>query len=201
MKPAGSLMARRMLNAGIVFLASTCVSLQGVGIAGSSNIVWGEPNQFGSVPIPGTGVVRLPTGEVLVSVAVVMPARGNATPNLLLPDDLSFEVHPASAGPRPTVTRDVHPTANAAGGGADTQRQVWTIDVPRAGDYRVKVRGDFNGIGVRPHLWLGHGPPLPPAEVPLVAAVIGLFSVAAYLMIAAIVSARKKKAEGAVDRP
>ena len=40
----------------------------------------------------------------------------------------------------------------------DTQRRVWYVHVPEAGDYRVTAGGNFTGYGVNAELWLGREP-------------------------------------------
>jgi hypothetical protein len=157
-----------------VFALASFLAMPVVGILGSSNLVWGEPNQFGRVRIPGTRVLTLPAGRIIGTVAVALPGRGNATPDLPLPDDLALQIVPAGGGPGPAITRHTAPTGNAMDKLDDTQRAVWRLDVPSAGKYRVDVRGSFLGIGLNPQLWLGHQAPLPGTDVPLVAAILGL---------------------------
>ena len=152
------------------FLVATLVLCVPVGVIGSSNLLRGEPNQYGTVAIPGTKVLHLPEGTADVSVAIALPGRGNETPDLPLPSDLSVAISPVGGSERPTVHRDVASSSNASADGVDTKRQVWTVDVPSDGDYRVTTKGNFRSIGVNPQLWLGHGPPLPGTLVPVVAA-------------------------------
>ena len=45
-----------------VFALASFLAMPVVGILGSSNLVWGEPNQFGRVRIPGTSVLTRPAG-------------------------------------------------------------------------------------------------------------------------------------------
>ena len=80
------------------FMMATMVIAFPVGLFASSNIVWGEDNQYGRVPIPGTQVVHIPAGQATVSVAVALPGRGNATPTLHLPD-VSFDIKAVDGGP------------------------------------------------------------------------------------------------------
>jgi len=158
---------------GIAFLVA-CIP---VGILGSSNIVWGEDNQYGRVKVPGTAVLHLPAGSVRVSVAIALPGRGNATPDLPFPSDLALTLTPVDSGTgQPTVTRAYGSSSNADDNTVNTQRQAWTVHVPRDGSYRVTVQGNFDGVGVNPQLWFGHGTPLPGKFVPLVG--LGLVVVA-----------------------
>jgi hypothetical protein len=172
---------------GVAFMVA-CVP---VGILGSSNIVWGEDNQYGRVDIPGTAVLHLPAGTIRVSVAIALPGRGNATPDLPFPADLALTVTPADdAGAQPAVTRVDAASGNADDNRVNTQRQAWTVRVPRDGSYRVAAQGSFTGIGVNPQLWFGHGPPLPGRLVPLVGLVL---TVLAYIVGFFVLRARRRR--------
>jgi hypothetical protein len=160
---------RKILLPALFFFLTFLVLMVPVGVIGSSNLVWGEPDQYGTVRIPGSAVVHLPKRTVDLVVAVALPGRGNETPDLPLPYDLDVRVVPADGGPDLKVERHLGSSGNAAAHGADTQRRVWTVDVPTDGRYRVTTAGTFTSIGIRAQLWLGHGPPLPGALVPVVA--------------------------------
>jgi hypothetical protein len=156
----------------VLFLVATLFVAMPVGLLGSSNIVWGEDNQYGRVAVPGSTVLHLPAGRVDVSAALALPGRGNETPDLPLPSDLTLRVTPAGAGGHAVVTRDYGHSENASGDGVDTQRHVFGVEVSTAGDYRVAARGSLSDVGLNPQLWFGHGPPLPGNYVPLVAAIL-----------------------------
>ncbi len=166
-------MVKRILGwVGLWLLASFLWCIP-VGIFGSSNLVWGEPNQYGRVAAPGTGVVHLPAGDVDGTVAMIIPGRGNETPTVLLPDDLALTVVAVDGSGTATVTRHVGSSGNAMDNKADSQRRVWKIDVPHDGDYRATARGGFSGVGVDVAIWFGHGPPIPGTSVPIIGLVLG----------------------------
>src|SRR3954452_7346635 len=90
----------------VMFAIAVLVASIPVGILGSSNIVWGEDNQYGQVHLPGTAVLHLPAGSVRVSVAIFLAGRGNATPALPFPSDLALTLTPVDGTTgQPTVTR------------------------------------------------------------------------------------------------
>ncbi len=134
----------------------------------NSNLIWGEGNQYGRVPIPGHKVLHLPAGKVEVNVAAALPGRGNETPELLLPTlTLTMKAHHGEA---PTVSEDIGESVNADDSEVDTQRQVWELDVPQEGEYLAVLQGDFTGYGVNAQAWFGREPnPLHGWQVFLVA--------------------------------
>jgi hypothetical protein len=151
------------------FLLATLIVCVPVGVLGSSNIVWGEPNDNGRVDVPGTKVLHLPSGTVDASVALFIPGKGNETVDVPLPKDLSLTVVPVSGGDPATITRDLGTSGNANDNTANSQRRVWHVKIPSDGDYRVTTHGSFLGIGINAQIWFGHGPPLPGVYVPFVA--------------------------------
>lgn len=165
-----------------------------VGILGSSNLVWGEDNQYGRVDVPGTAVLKLPAGSMQVSVAVDLVGRGNGTPDLPLPSDLALTVAPVDGAGQPVVTR-VHgaSSSNANDNRVNTQIEAWTVDVPKAGSYRVTTKGDFDGIGLNPQLWFGHGPPIPGTMVPVVAAGIVVVLVIVWFLLMPLIRRRRRR--------
>lgn len=183
----------------VLFGVAVMVAIVPVGILGSSNIVWGEDNQYGRVHIPGTAVLHLPAGSVRVSVAIALPGRGNATPDLPFPADLALTVTPVDGTTgQPTVTRANGSSSNADDNTVDTQRQAWTVEVPRDGSYRVAAQGTFDSVGVNAQLWFGHGPPLPGRFVPLVG--LGL-AVLAYVVWFLVVRPRRRPRSPATSGP
>jgi hypothetical protein len=123
----------------------------------NSNLVWGEGNQYGRVPIPGHKVLHLPSGAVEVSVAAALPGRGNETPELLLPE-LTLTMKARGDQEAPAVGEDVGTSVNANDSEVDTQRTVWKLQVPEEGNYLAIVQGDFTGYGVNAQAWFGREP-------------------------------------------
>lgn len=167
----------------LLFVVATLTVMVPVGVLGSSNLVWGEDNQSGRVEIPGTKVLHLPGGSTDVSVAVALPGRGNETPDLPLPANLSLTLAPVGGAGGATITKDLGSSSNANDNQVDTQRRVWRVKVPSDGDYRVTARGNFLGVGVNPQLWFGHGPPIPGTLVPVIAVLIVLVGGAVWFVV------------------
>ena len=181
---------RRIGALALGFILATLVLCVPVGIFGSSNLIWGEPNQYGRIEVPGHGVLHLPGGIVDVAVAADIVGRGNETPDFPLPADLALMVTPVSGSSHPTVSDAPGDSSNAMADGANTLRPVWKVRVPLDGDYLVRARGSFAGAFVDPQLWFGHGPPLPGVLVPAVAAAIALVAGVLWLVVRPRVRAR-----------
>ncbi len=179
---------RALLALGAFLVATVFVALPLIFL--NSNLVWGEANQYGRVPIPGRKVVHLPAGGVEVAVAAALPGRGNETPELLLPElTLTMSAHHGEA---PTVAEDIGSSTNADDNEVDTQRRVWKLEVPHEGNYLATIKGDFTGYGVNAQAWFGHEPsPLHGWQVFLVAMLIVLVVGAVYFAVGAIRRRRK----------
>ncbi|HTR75372.1 MAG TPA: hypothetical protein VMH33_08975 [Solirubrobacterales bacterium] len=147
----------------------------------NSNLVWGEANQYGRVPIPGHKVIHLPAGDVQVNVAAALPGRGNETPELLLPT-LTLTMKAKGGQEAPLVSEDIGSSTNANDNYVDTQRRVWKLEVPEEGNYLAILKGDFTGYGVNAQAWFGREPsPLHGWTVVLVAMLITAVGIPIYL--------------------
>lgn len=101
---------------------------------------------YGELPIPGSGDIRLPAGEVIVSLHV----NGYGGRGLTLPK-LNFDITPPDGARDPDVTEDFGPTVSV---NDDAHRRVWFMRVPTAGDYRIITGGEVGGY-VQPRLAFG----------------------------------------------
>jgi hypothetical protein len=157
----------------------------------NSNLLWGEANQYGRVPIPGHKVVQLPAGKVEVTVAAALPGRGNETPELLLPT-LTLTMKARGGQEAPTVAEDIGSSANANDSEVDTQRTVWKLQVPEEGNYLAVLQGDFTGYGVNAQAWFGREPnPLHGWQVILAAMAIAAVGELVWLLVGTIRDKRK----------
>jgi hypothetical protein len=175
----------RLVALGVgAFVLAWFIVLTVVGIFGSSNLVWGENNQYGRVDVPGTKVLHLPAREIDVSAAMHILGKGNETVDVPIPDDASVVVRPVTGEATVRIRRDLGDSTNAMDDGVNSQRRVWKIDVPREGDYRVTAAGSFAAAEINTQLWFGHGPPIPGDDVPLVAVLIVLLATPVGVLIA-----------------
>lgn len=101
---------------------------------------------YGEVPIPGSGEIRLPQGETIVSFHVVgYGGRGLRVP------PLNFDITPPPGVADPTVTEDLGATVAV---NDDAHRRVWFMRVAADGTYRIVTKGEVNGF-VQPRLAFG----------------------------------------------
>jgi hypothetical protein len=181
---------RALSYAGAWLLISVFVAIPLIFL--NSNLLWGEANQYGRVPIPGHKVIHLPAGSVEVSVAAALPGRGNETPELLLPP-LNLTMKARGGQEAPTVEEDIGSSVNANDSEVDTQRTAWKLQVPEEGDYLAVLKGDFTGYGVNAQAWFGREPnPLHGWQVILAAMAIALVGE----LVWALVSALRKRGRG-----
>lgn len=122
------------------------VSIGGLIVTVVLGITGDKYGAYGEVPIPGSGEVSLPAGEVLVSFHV----RGYGGRGLTVPK-LNFDITPPPGGSDPTVTEDLGATISV---NDDAHRRVWFMQVPAEGVYRIIAKGDVGGY-VQPQLAFG----------------------------------------------
>lgn len=103
---------------------------------------------YGEVPIPGSGTIRLPAGEVLASFHI----KGYGGRGLTVPA-LTMNITPPEGGVDPKVTEDLGATVSV---NDDAHRRVWVIQVPVEGLYRISVDGKVGGYA-DPRLAFGSG--------------------------------------------
>jgi hypothetical protein len=106
-------------------------------------------NAYGEVPVPGSGSLYLPAGDVTVSLHIVVisgPDRGLPVPPLGVtiapPDGVAQPVMSESIGTTTTVNSDAHV-------------RVWVARIPASGTYNITTDGQVNGF-IDPRLAFGH---------------------------------------------
>jgi hypothetical protein len=140
--------AKISLVAAIVLMV---VSVAGFTVALILNIfVLDKYNAYGEVPIPGSGSLRLPAGEVTVSFhteVIGSPAGGG----LPVPQ-LGITIGSPAGAPKPAITESYGSTTTINN---DAHVRVWVIHVPAAGTYNIKTEGQVSGY-INPRLAFGH---------------------------------------------
>lgn len=111
--------------------------------------VFDEFDAYGEVPIPGSGQVQLPAGEVEISFHTQV--TGSPSGSFPIPS-LKLGIDPPDGAPDPVLTERHSGTTTVNG---DTHLRIWTAQVPVAGTYRIRTGGDVNGY-INPRLAFGH---------------------------------------------
>jgi hypothetical protein len=106
---------------------------------------------YGEVPIPGSGTVHLPAGEVAVSFHTV--SIGGVSGGGLPVPELGLDIDPPAGVAQPTVTENYGTTTSVNN---DVHRRVWVVQVATEGDYKITTEGQVNGF-INPQLAFGHG--------------------------------------------
>lgn len=108
-----------------------------------------EFDAYGEIPIPGSGELVLPEGEVEISFhASVVGGPSGSFP--MPPLTLSIEPPPTVADP--VVTRDVSGTTTV---NSDMHLRLWVAQLEAGGPYKISTKGDVQGY-INPRLAFGH---------------------------------------------
>ncbi|VBA52328.1 SHOCT domain-containing protein [Mycobacterium pseudokansasii] len=107
-------------------------------------------NAYGEVPVPGSGSIHLPAGEVTVSLHTVVIGGTNGT-GLPVPP-LGISIDPPEGVPQPRLTESMGSTTTVNN---DAHVRVWIVQVPAEGTYRVTTEGQVGGY-INPRLAFGH---------------------------------------------
>lgn len=135
----------------ILLGAFAVVSIGGLITTAVVGVTGEKYGSYGEVPIPGSGVVHLPAGEVIVSFHIGdYGGRGLTLPKL------NFDITPPPGATDPTVREDFGPTVSF---NDDAHRRVWFMRVAEEGDYRVIADGRVGGY-VDPRLAFGQSRPV-----------------------------------------
>lgn len=102
------------------------------------------------MPIPGTGSLHLPAGEVTVSLhtRVISSPSGGGLP---VPQ-LSMTITSPDGVADPAVDESIGSTTTVNN---DARRRVWRMQVAAEGDYRITTAGQVGGF-ISPRLAFGH---------------------------------------------
>ncbi|BBU22268.1 hypothetical protein MYXE_20580 [Mycobacterium xenopi] len=128
-----------MVVGGVAFIATLLVNV----------FVLDRYNAYGEVPVPGTGNLQLPAGEVTVSFHTQI--LGSASGGLPVPR-LGMTIIPPAGAADPVVTESYGSTTTINN---DAHRRVWLARVPAEGTYTIKTSGQVGGF-ISPRLAFGH---------------------------------------------
>ena len=101
---------------------------------------------YGDVAVPGSATVRLPAGEVDVTLRSVAPTDEPSMP------PLSMRISGPDGIPQPEVVESPRTTSLIFG---DKRVRVWVVRIAQEGDYRVDIDGEVYGP-YKPTLTFGH---------------------------------------------
>lgn len=153
--------------------------------------VFDEYDAYGEVPIPGSGSVHLPAGDVTVTFRAYVV--GGADGGLPVPP-LKYEIVAAEGVSTPELTEDYGTTTTVNN---DARVRIGYLRVESEGDYDVTLDGSV-GAYLSPRLAFGHGSPH--GSVPIVFAALFGFAVVD-LVIARIWASRVKEPPTAPYQP
>jgi hypothetical protein len=106
-------------------------------------------NAYGEVPVPGSGNVYLPAGEVTISLHTTVIGSPNG--GLPVPP-LGVTIAPPEGVSQPVVTENIGSTTTVNN---DAHVRVWVAQVPASATYNITTDGQVNGY-IGPRLAFGH---------------------------------------------
>lgn len=110
--------------------------------------VFDEFDAYGEVPIPGSGSLHLPAGEVTISFhTAVTGGSGGSFP---VPP-LELGLRPRGGGPEPVVTETIGSTTTV---NSDVRVRIWVAQITKDGVYDINTGGNVNGY-INPQLAFG----------------------------------------------
>lgn len=110
--------------------------------------VFDEFDAYGEVPVPGSGRLHLPAGEVTISFhTVVTGGTGGGFP---VPA-LQLAISPSAGGPDPVVTETMGSTTSVNN---DVRVRIWAAQIPADGIYDIETGGNVRGY-IDPRLAFG----------------------------------------------
>lgn len=131
---------------------------------------------YGEVPVPGSGTVHLPEGEVNVSLHALVIGGGDG--GLPIPP-LSLTITPPPDAPKAEITESIGSSTTINN---DAHIRVFKVQVGAEGDYQITTEGQTGGY-INPRLAFGHSS----SYGYLVWVFVGLFVFALVLLVLSII--------------
>lgn len=110
--------------------------------------VFDDYDAYGEVPVPGSGRVGLPAGEVTISFHTAV--TGGVGGGFPVPP-LKLGIDPPEGVPDPVITETIGTTTSVNN---DVHLRIWVAQIPQAGVYGVRTGGDVGGY-INPRLAFG----------------------------------------------
>jgi hypothetical protein len=133
----------------VVAIATLIVGVVGLIVTLVLNaFVFDEFNAYGEVPIPGSGRLALPAGEVTISFHTAVTGSTNGA--FPVPA-LQLGITPPDGAPHPVVTEAVGSTTSVNN---DVRVRLWVAQIPQDGVYDVETTGSVGGY-INPQLAFG----------------------------------------------
>jgi hypothetical protein len=140
--------AKLVRRAAVLLMVGSGVGFLAVLILGA--FVLDRYDAYGEVPIPGTGKVHLPAGQVTASFHTV--TVGSSSGGGLPVPSLNLDIDPPAGVAAPKVNEDVGSSTSVNN---DIHRRVWMVQILTEGDYIITTSGDINGF-ISPRMSFGH---------------------------------------------
>lgn len=113
-----------------------------------SAFVFDEFDAYGEVPIPGSGRLHLPAGEVTINFHTLVTGSSNG--NFPIPP-LTLRITPPEGTPDPVVTESGGSMTSV---NSDVRVRIWVAQIPHDGVYDIRTDGNVNGY-INPQLAFG----------------------------------------------
>ncbi len=137
-----------MLTTAIVLVVGSAVGFIATLFLGA--FVFDKYDAYGEVPVPGTGKLHLPAGQITVSFHTV--TVGNSSGGGLPVPHLVLDIDPPAGVAEPKVTENIGGSTSVNN---DIHRRVWVADIVAEGNYIITTSGETSGF-ISPHLAFGH---------------------------------------------
>jgi hypothetical protein len=141
--------AKLWLAGAVVLMVGSVIGFAATLMLGA--FVFDKYDAYGEVPVPGTGKLHLPAGQVTVNFHTMIIGRSSGV-GLPIPR-LMLDIDPPPGVPNPKVTESLGGSTSVNN---DIHRRVWVVDIATEGDYVVTAAGQVNGF-IDPRLAFGHG--------------------------------------------